>query len=634
MSSELDARALERAIAENDGPARRAAQVDLAWAIALQDRLRSRQLSESALGDASPEESRTRLRARRNLTYLEILEGKYMDALGPTQALVEAFRATDDVPGLLSVMDMAVHCWEAAGDYGRAMEMSLDVQALAEKENRPRERAWAITNLGSIHARTGDLEASREAFERALEIFYAIRYATGVTRVKAMLGGIYRRMGRVHDALATFVEVLQLYRDLHTPIGEAQALTDMGEILLELDRADDAKLRFRAAVKMFEELGNDTMRARVQLRLARVCLDHDQPDEAHEELEGAQRLLHDAGATPDEVESLCLRARIHEVRANHQGAAEAWRQAFELQSRVHDDERKLAFERVRARVEVERAEMNAEIHRLKYEELANLESQHIESARLALVGDLAAGVAHEINTPLGALSSNLDVMTRALERWAVPSPELARYVKVVRPALSTARTAAARINEWVQSLKRFSRLDEARRQRFDVNEEVENVAALVQPKLQSGVTLCTELGAVPTLDGVPSELNQALLTLLVNAAEATSTGTITVRTRSEDECLVLDVEDSGKGMNASQLEHLFEPGFSRDGGQVRFRVGLPSAAAAIRRHGGDITVRSESGLGTCFTITMPLESPQPTLTPSAPPKSPSKSTERDELEFG
>lgn len=622
MTGDLDPRAIEAELAllegaPDDDPRVLDLRLRLAWATVLQDPRGARAVSEGALALARQAgDERAEALARRNLVYILMLENRYAEGLAELPGLIETFRRLDDGPGLLSVLDVSVHCWEGVGDYARAMEASLEVLELAERLDRPRERAWAHVNLGSIHAKTGDPEASERCYARGLEIFQRIQYPVGVARTKSLVGALYQAMGRPYDALGAQVASLALFRDLRMDIGEAQALTDIGAILEQLGRADDAVARYRGAIAMFERLANPAAEARVKVRLGRLLREQGSLAEARAVLEHALTELERAGAEVTRLEAHRVLAKLSDDEARHEEAARHWRAAFELQSRLHDEDRRAAFERVKTRWEIERAEKDAEIHRLRYVELAGMQARLLESERLAVLGNLAAGMAHEVNNPLGALRSALDVIERGLSRLSGetdlqargPTAAWPRALGAMRSSLSSGREAIARIEGLVQSLKRFAKLDEARRQQFDLNREIEGVLDLVRPKLQSGVRLEASLSPLPDLVGAPAELNQALMTLLVNAAEATTDGLVRVATRPTERGVEVEVEDTGRGMSKEQLEHLFEPGLRPDGARVRFRVGLPSARAAVRRHGGDVSVDSELGAGTRFLIQLPLAS--------------------------
>ncbi|MEL6189951.1 MAG: tetratricopeptide repeat protein, partial [Myxococcota bacterium] len=320
MTRELDANALERALAEyadapSTDPKRLDLEIQLAWAIALQDKERSRRISEVASTHArSIGDERLTLLARRNLTYVNLLRGQNLSALPEVRELVERFRQIDEVEGLLSALDILFYCWEAAGDYSRALEVSLETKELAEKAGRRREKAWAIVNIGVTHMETGDLPLAERALMDALAEFNAIQHPAGVARTKSMLGRVLHRMGRIHDALAVHIEVLALYRDTRLAIGEAQSLSDIAQILEELGRPDHALTRYRASAAMFADGGNRQAWGRVHVRMARLRLDQGDVAEARQLVEVAVETLRAIGVESDIAEAVEVLARVEEAR--------------------------------------------------------------------------------------------------------------------------------------------------------------------------------------------------------------------------------------------------------------------------------------------------------------------------------
>ena len=590
-------------------------RAQLAWAISLQQRSRARQISEEVLALATEaDEELPALLARRNLAYSRYIDGSFTDGLTRIRKVIEGFRRIDHGPGLLSALDISSHGLEALGDYARAYEVNLEVLELAEKLERPREKAWAHTNIATINVLTGDLDGALGGYKKALGIFQRIQYPVGVARVKSLIGDLYAREDKVHEALAVHIESLQLYRDLRVNIGEALALMDIGAILERLGRPDDAIRRYRMAIGMFAKIESVTSQGRAEIRIGRLLLDNEAFPEARGYLEAAREHLDGKGALVDEMEVYRLLARLETAEGRYEAATRYHENAVRVSDRVNDSEKRAALERIKTRLEIERAEKDAEIHRLKYVELAKMQAKLMETERLAVVGDLAAGVAHEVNNPLGVLRSNLDLLSRAAERiegelGEAKNPKTRRSLRAMTQSVDSALEATNRIDGLVKSLKRFSKLDESRRQTFDLNEEIKNVMNLVRPRLSESVALEADLEPIPPVEGVPSEINQVLMTLLVNAAEATSEGAIRIRTSASNGGVAIHLVDTGRGMSPELVGRLFEPDLSPDGSRVRFRVGLPSARAAIQRHGGDIAVSSVLGRGTEFEVHLPVRPP-------------------------
>ncbi len=270
------------------------------------------------------------------------------------------------------------------------------------------------------------------------------------------------------------------------------------------------------------------------------------------------------------------------------------------------------LEQLRATVRnaVEKRRLRREL-RLSQAALAHAE-------KMAALGRLVAGVAHEINTPLGVLQSNTNTMSRAAQRlgeWLARQPPEAaaavqKYLDAIASTAALAEGACKRISAIVANLKQFARLDEAEIQKAGVRDGLENTLALLREEMR-GIDVVRDFGAVPELNCAPRQLNQLWLHLLTNAIEAVSKtgrpGTIRVRTRLEDGAVKVSVEDNGCGIPPENLDRIFDPGFTTKGVKVGAGLGLPICFQIARAHGGRIEVASRPGEGSRFTVVLPLE---------------------------
>ncbi len=292
-------------------------------------------------------------------------------------------------------------------------------------------------------------------------------------------------------------------------------------------------------------------------------------------------------------------AAVTSMRASRRRA----RREEELEARIEE----LAGELERTRSGAEEA----------YERLQGMQAELVSSARRATLGDLIRGVAHEINTPLGALSSNYDVTRRALERLQViledevvdegELVEVRRIVKAVNGVQETNALAVERMEKLVESLRTFGRPDRSEIDRVDLHEALESTLRLVSHEMAGRIRVQKDLGELPLVECHGHQVNQVLMNLLVNAAHAIpGEGTITVRTRTERDRAVLEVEDTGVGIPEENLERIFEPGFTTKGRRVGMGLGLLISRQIVERHGGRISVRSAVGRGSTFTVELPL----------------------------
>jgi two-component system NtrC family sensor kinase len=241
-----------------------------------------------------------------------------------------------------------------------------------------------------------------------------------------------------------------------------------------------------------------------------------------------------------------------------------------------------------------------------------LTSQLVQAERMAALGLLVAGVAHEINTPMGAIHSNNDIMTRALAKvrqLAGPEPdkEMVRLLDIMDEVCRNNDTATERIITIVRSLKNFARLDEAERKTVNIHEGIESTLTLLRHQLKNRIRIVKEFGDLPEIECFPNQLNQVFMNILVNAAQAIQDrGTITVKTASLGEAVEVSISDSGTGIPAEHLSKIFDPGFTTKGVGVGTGLGLSICYKIVQDHHGRIEVES-SEAGTTFTITLPLK---------------------------
>jgi signal transduction histidine kinase len=289
----------------------------------------------------------------------------------------------------------------------------------------------------------------------------------------------------------------------------------------------------------------------------------------------------------------------------------------------------LALRRARAR-RAEAEQRREEERRLRdrseelasaYERLRTEQADLVNSTRLATLGSLVAGIAHELDTPLGSLVSSHDTLRRALERLQeiladerVDESELEevrRIVRAVDGVMDASGLATDRMVGLVGSLRTFGRPDGSERDLVDVREALEETLTLVKHRFGDGIRVETSYGDLPRIECYPAELNQAFMNLLLNASQALEgEGRIHVRTRSGDGHVEVEIRDTGTGIPADHLARIFEPGFSTKGARVGMGMGLLITRQVVARHGGHVRVESEVGVGTAFTLRLPVRLPE------------------------
>ena len=242
------------------------------------------------------------------------------------------------------------------------------------------------------------------------------------------------------------------------------------------------------------------------------------------------------------------------------------------------------------------------------------QSALIQTEKMASVGRLAAGLTHEMHTPLGALMSNADMLRRCVENLRetakqIPdSPQLDKQIAVAEKLLGLQRLAADRMKKILGSLRIFAHLDKAEVEEYDLHVGIDAALALLSHSLRGRVEVERDYGDLPQVICRPDAINQVFMNLLENASTAIEgEGNISVRTRVLDgDRVELTFSDTGKGIKPENLERVLEPGFTTKPRGVGTGLGLAIVKSTIDDHGGTIELTSRPGKGTTFRLELPL----------------------------
>ncbi|HEY9099482.1 MAG TPA: ATP-binding protein [Thiobacillus sp.] len=305
-------------------------------------------------------------------------------------------------------------------------------------------------------------------------------------------------------------------------------------------------------------------------------------------------------------------------------------------------ERTYELEEAKHQLEVELSDRAStqKVLQASYDDLKNLHrqlqetQQHLmQSEKLAAVGQLAAGMAHQINNPVGFIASNLSTLGRyqdtlggLLERYIQLEPgldedertameafrkqaDLDFLLSDTRDLLAESRAGIERIRNIVKDLRDFAHIDsDGQKQFVDINQCLDTTLKLLSGRFAENVIIQREYGACRLVECQSGELNQVFVNLLNNALQALQgkPGTITLRSGTEETVVWVEIEDTGEGIHENALPHIFEPFFTtRPVGQGA-GLGLSTAYGMILQHGGTITVSSQPGAGSVFRVSFPV----------------------------
>lgn len=237
------------------------------------------------------------------------------------------------------------------------------------------------------------------------------------------------------------------------------------------------------------------------------------------------------------------------------------------------------------------------------EELKETQLQLINSEKMASLGQLVAGVAHEINTPVASIKSNNTIISKLITQI-----EQADIREMFTEINAIDQEAIQRISNIVVSLKKFVRLDESELQEADINKELDLTLDLIRHETKNKIEIEKHYGNLPLVKCYPNMLNQVFTNILVNACQAIDrSGTIVISTCFEEGKLIVRIKDNGKGIAKENLNKIFTAGYTTKGVGVGTGLGLAISQKIIDKHNGKIQVFSEIGCGTEFVITLGCE---------------------------
>jgi signal transduction histidine kinase len=249
-------------------------------------------------------------------------------------------------------------------------------------------------------------------------------------------------------------------------------------------------------------------------------------------------------------------------------------------------------------------------------ELQETQNQLMQSEKLKSLGQLVAGVAHELNNPIGFVHANLQLLDEFIEKLIAAQEkgeDATRYRDAITKLLARSREGTERVKQIVQDLRTFSRTDQADLQSANLIEEIDRTLALMEPRFKGVVEVVREYEELPDVTCYPGQLNQVFLNLLMNACdvlEDANGGRITIRTQPTEGGVRLEFEDSGPGIPPEVQTRIFDPFFTTKEVGRGTGLGLSLSHGIIERHGGRIQVVSKPPFGATFVIELPLVAPE------------------------
>lgn len=246
-------------------------------------------------------------------------------------------------------------------------------------------------------------------------------------------------------------------------------------------------------------------------------------------------------------------------------------------------------------------------------QLKDTQTQLVQHEKMASLGMLVAGVAHEINNPLGAIKCNIELYKTIISKLKLSEcitedPGTMKLISTFDNTNMTNAIACERILEIVKSLRNFARLDESECKEADIHVGIDSTLTILNNKIKNKIKIIKEYGPIPPIVCYPNQLNQVFMNILVNAIDAIpDNGAIYITTYADGNFIYVTIKDTGTGIRPENLKKIFDPGFTTKGVGIGTGLGLSIVYKIIETHKGHISVNSEVDRGTEFIIQLPIK---------------------------
>ncbi|MBK6759822.1 MAG: tetratricopeptide repeat protein [Ignavibacteria bacterium] len=463
-------------------------------------------------------------------------------------------------------------------DHTKAIEYATRSKELFEAAGDLTEAARAENVMGVLFERMGDLDKALRTYQDADAKFRITQSrGTSATLPYANAANVLRIRGRSKEALDMLTEALERSKANGSAIGESQANAFLGSLFDE----DNSPLY-------------DPKKAEEHL-LRGYQLDH----------------LRGGSASPLILEQL---AQYYEHHKDFERALRFTKELFDYRDRVRDESVQRRISQLEDRRRIEEAYKIAEIEQLRNVELKAAQTLLVESEKMASLGQLTAGIAHEINNPVTFIASSVAPLRRDLLEYEAiggTGPLADELRAEIFELLDGIETGARRTAEIVKSLRTFSRLDEGSIKKTDIVSGIESTLTLLNTRIRGVVEIVKEFDEVPHIECRAGQINQVIMNILSNAIDAlekTINPTIRIGVRRAGANQIsITIADNGNGIPEESLPRLFEPFYTTKDVGKGTGLGLSISYGIIERHHGRIEVHNDNGA--VFSITLPIAQP-------------------------
>ncbi|KAA5544224.1 tetratricopeptide repeat protein [Adhaeribacter rhizoryzae] len=519
-----------------------------------------------------------------------------------------------------------------------------------------------LVNIGEIYLAREDDAAALQYFLKSLKTLEETDKQDKVAYALNNIAKVYTRQGNLTQALNYHQRALATAQKVKANLEMAQSLVGIAQIYDKQEKPEAALNTYNQAQKIAQELGSNYELKAIYEGLATLYGKAGDYKKAYD----YQLLL---SSVKDQIYNTETNEKIVDLQANYESEKKQAQinlltkdkalQHMDLQRqkiiknalfaglafililagilyRNYRNKVKVNWQLTRKNVEInqQKEEIATQRDRLEqmYNNLISAQAQLIQAEKMASLGQLTAGVAHEINNPINFVSAGIDSLRHnfteimeVVEGYLALDPDtdnkqtlqklnklkkqvdLDELIEESEQLLRSIKNGATRTKEIVRSLKNFTRLDENTLKVADIHEGLDSTLVILNNQIKERIKISKNYGHLEPINCYPGQLNQVFMNILGNAIQAIKgEGTIAIKTYTEDDFAVIRIKDSGSGMTAEVKKHIFEPFFTTKDVGEGTGLGLSISYGIIEKHKGKIEVESQPGAGTEFIIRIPL----------------------------
>jgi len=574
-------------------------------------------------------------------------EENYQQALEYELRALKMFEELGDSVGVSYCCHQIALVYTNLEAYSSALQYDTRAMNIRESQGNRAGVAYSLISIGQTYRRLEKNMECLKCLNNSRNIFMELDDSFGLALSLHNLGMFYNSIGNREDAIKNFTEAMNMGQEINSPIYVRNAAQELSEIYADQDRYKEAYQMYTLYKETYDSLYNEENLVKItQLVMQNEFEQRELVQLAKIERQKQFRnyLILSFGLVIILVIVLFNRYFIkRKANINLQAKnkeIESQKETLEklfLSLRDKNDELSQQNEEISAQKD-HLISLNDELERQKTElnntldDLTQAQTQLVQSEKMASLGQLTAGVAHELNNPLNFISASVAPLQRnmgdlliLLEKYDAEIEEkklsggfqnVAEFketmdydfmIKETRNLLMGINEGASRSKNIVKGLRTFSRMDENEFKGVDIHEGIDSTLLLLSNKIQDGITIHKNYGKLQQVECLPGKLNQVFMNILTNGILAIEDkGDIIIETSSVNDMARISIKDNGKGMSTEVSAHIFEPFFTTRAVGKGTGLGLSISYSIVKEHNGTIEVNSEPGAGSEFIITLPF----------------------------